>query len=74
MPAYQVRISGEISLPKDLDGMSDGVGRVKHLIECVKRQALDPAALQTLSACTNLHIDTKMVGRAAKVVAPGESA
>lgn len=67
MPAYQFKLSGEINVAKTLEEQAADVAKVKAFADAVKNQSLDEAALAALTAATNLRLDIKMVGRAAKI-------
>ena len=66
MPAFQIKLKCEVNVGADLDSQMADMSKVKALVDAVKSQTLSPEALAVLTSASNLQIETRMLGRAAK--------
>jgi|DEB19_MinimDraft_3_1074340.scaffolds.fasta_scaffold64237_2 hypothetical protein len=66
MPAFQIKLKCEVNVGADLESQLADMSKVKALVDAVKSQSLSPEALAVLTSASNLQIETKMLGRAAK--------
>ncbi len=69
MPAIQIKLKCEINVGADLEAQLADMAKVKALVDAAKNQALSADAVAVLTSASNLQIETKMLGRAAKVTA-----
>lgn len=69
MPAIQIKLKCEINVGADLETQIADMAKVKVLVDAAKNQALSADAVAVLTSASNLQIETKMLGRAAKVTA-----
>jgi hypothetical protein len=66
MPAIQIKLKCEVNVSTDLIDSQVAVNKVRLLVESAKLQTLSPEALEVLTSASNLDVETKWLGRAAK--------
>jgi hypothetical protein len=72
MPAFILKIRCEVNVGTTLDEQQSDIAKIKNFVDAVKNQTLTPDTLEVLTHASNLSVETKMVGRAAKL-APAPS-